>query len=114
MNNQEYETLNDNENFELNDFNEIKPNISKSKNETGTVFSSIVTLSNTLLGSGMLAMPAAFASVGLYLGILNVAIFGFGAFYGLWLLTRCATYTGRNSSFFSLSMITFPQASIFF
>jgi len=114
MNNQEYETLEDNENFELNEFNENKSNISKAKNETGTVFSSIVTLSNTLLGSGMLAMPAAFASVGLYLGILSVAIFGFGAFYGLWLLTRCATYTGRNSSFFSLSMITFPQASIFF
>jgi len=56
MNTQEYETLNDNEDFELNDLNKIKPNISKSKNETGTVFSSIVTLSNTLLGSGMLAM----------------------------------------------------------
>jgi len=58
MNNQEYETLNDDENFELNDFNEIRtrPSVSKSKNETGTVFSSIVTLSNTLLGSGMLAM----------------------------------------------------------
>jgi len=56
MNTQEYETLNDNEDFELNDLNKIKPNISKSKNETGTVFSSIVTLLNTLLGSGMLAM----------------------------------------------------------
>ncbi|KAG4097128.1 hypothetical protein H8356DRAFT_993941 [Neocallimastix lanati (nom. inval.)] len=116
MNNQEYETLNDDENFELNDFNEIRtrPSVSKSKNETGTVFSSIVTLSNTLLGSGMLAMPAAFASVGLYFGIVNVFVFGCGALFGLWLLTRCATYTGRNSSFFSLSMITFPQASVFF
>ncbi|KAG4108606.1 hypothetical protein H8356DRAFT_1616915 [Neocallimastix lanati (nom. inval.)] len=114
MNTQEYETLNDNEDFELNDLNKIKPNISKSKNETGTVFSSIVTLSNTLLGSGMLAMPAAFAAVGLYFGILSILVFGCGALFGLWLLTRCATYTGRNSSFFSLSMITFPQASIFF
>jgi len=114
MDNHEYETLNDTDNFELTDLNEIKPNISKPKNETGTVFSSIVTLSNTLLGSGMLAMPAAFASSGLYMGILNIAIFGGGALFGLWLLTRCATYTGRNSSFFSLSMITFPQASIFF
>jgi len=33
MNTQEYETLNDNEDFELNDLNKIKPNISKSKNE---------------------------------------------------------------------------------
>ncbi|ORX49749.1 hypothetical protein BCR36DRAFT_412717 [Piromyces finnis] len=114
MDNHEYETLNGDDNFELNDLSEIKPNISKSKNETGTVFSSIITLSNTLLGSGMLAMPAAFASSGLYMGILNIAIFGGGALYGLWLLTRCATYTGRNSSFFSLSMITFPNASIFF
>lgn len=114
MENNEYESLNDNENFELNDLNEIKPNISKIKNETGTVFSSIITLANTLLGSGMLAMPSAFASSGLYLGILNVAVFGGGALFGLWLLTRCATYTGRNSSFFSLSMITFPHASIFF
>jgi len=116
MDNHEYETLsdndNDNDNFELNDLNQIK--VSKSKDETGTVFSSVVTLSNTLLGSGMLAMPAAFASSGLYLGMLNIAIFGAGALFGLWLLTRCATYTGRNSSFFSLSMITFPQASIFF
>jgi len=58
--------------------------------------------------------PAAFASVGLYFGIVNVFVFGCGALFGLWLLTRCATYTGRNSSFFSLSMITFPQASVFF
>ncbi len=54
MGDNEYESLN--ENFELNDLNEIKPNVSKSKNETGTVFSSIITLANTLLGSGMLAM----------------------------------------------------------
>ncbi|KAL6613488.1 hypothetical protein U3516DRAFT_750127 [Neocallimastix sp. 'constans'] len=60
-------------------------------------------------------MPAAaFAAVGLYFGILNILVFGCGVLLGLWLLTRCATYTGRNSSFFSLSMITFPQASIFF
>ncbi|ORX82679.1 hypothetical protein BCR32DRAFT_267463 [Anaeromyces robustus] len=114
MNNLEYETLNDTENLELNDLNEVRPNTSKSKNETGTTISSIITLSNTLLGSGMLAMPAALASSGLCLGIINIAVFGGGALFGLWLLTRCATYTGRNSSFFSLSMITFPQASIFF
>ncbi|KAI9168592.1 hypothetical protein H9P43_007965 [Blastocladiella emersonii ATCC 22665] len=90
---------------------------------TGTVFSGIINISNTILGSGMLAMPYAIASVGLAFGLAMVLFSGLAAAFGLWLLTHVARHLpgsesrgGRRnaSSFFALSEITYPHAAVYF
>ncbi|KAI9290880.1 hypothetical protein K502DRAFT_368886 [Neoconidiobolus thromboides FSU 785] len=80
-----------------------------------TIMSSITNLSNTILGSGMLAMPAAFATVGLNFGIFLVLFSGFTSGSGLYLLSQCAQRVNhRNSSFFEVSKLTYPSAAKWF
>ncbi|KAL1922374.1 uncharacterized protein VTP21DRAFT_9913 [Calcarisporiella thermophila] len=82
------------------------------KGEAG-FFSCTINLSNTILGTGMLAMPQAIASVGIIPGILLIIYSGFASGFGLYLLARCAArVNGRTSSFFSVARITFPRAQI--
>ncbi|KAJ3076647.1 hypothetical protein HDU98_001657 [Podochytrium sp. JEL0797] len=81
---------------------------------TGTTLSSAVNITNTILGSGMLAMPKALASTGLGLGSLMIALSGCASAFGLTLLTHCASKIGRHSSFFQISKLTYPQAAIWF
>ncbi|EGG08376.1 uncharacterized protein MELLADRAFT_116043 [Melampsora larici-populina 98AG31] len=86
-------------------------------NGTATLFSSIANLSNTILGTGMLAMSHGFASAGIILGILTVILSGLMSYFGLRLLSICATHPKippRNSSFFEISKITFPRISFLF
>ncbi|ORZ35498.1 transmembrane amino acid transporter protein-domain-containing protein [Catenaria anguillulae PL171] len=94
----------------------------------GTVFGGIINISNTILGSGMLAMPYAIATVGLGVGLGMVLFSGVAAAFGLWLLTHVARYLPgsesetcggprqprAHSSFFSLSEITYPHAAVYF
>ncbi|KAI9217955.1 transmembrane amino acid transporter protein-domain-containing protein [Blastocladiella britannica] len=91
----------------------------------GTIFTGTVNIANTILGSGMLAMPFAIANVGLVLGLVMILISGLAATFGLWLLTHVArrlpdtesdeTPRVRNpSSFFALSAITYPAAAVYF
>ncbi|KAJ1910404.1 hypothetical protein IWQ60_010676 [Tieghemiomyces parasiticus] len=80
-----------------------------------TIFSCVVNLCNTILGSGTLAMPTALASVGLLLGSGIVIFSACASSLGLYLLSRCARLTdGRNASFFTVSQLTYPKASLFF
>ncbi|KAJ2782584.1 hypothetical protein GGI15_002866 [Coemansia interrupta] len=82
---------------------------------TGTVISSTTNLANTILGSGMLSMPNAMASLGLALGSLVIMFSAFTSGMGLYLLSRCARRTGgRDSSFFAVSKLTYPKAAVFF
>jgi amino acid permease len=74
----------------------------------GTVLSSCLSISNTILGSGMLAMPLAFNSSGLGLGIILVGICAVLSSFGLYLLSRLAAHIGRKSSFNACSKITLP------
>eukprot|EP00158_Paraphelidium_tribonemae_P003339 Partr_v1_DN26050_c0_g1_i1_m276 putative Solute carrier family 38 member len=76
--------------------------------------SSMINILNTILGTGMLAMPIAISSVGLIPGVFMIFLSGFFASTGLFLLSRCAEYVGRSSSFNSISLITYPGASIVF
>lgn len=79
---------------------------------TGTVLGSVITLTNTILGAGMLALPAAIAAVGLIPGILLILFSGTCSAFGLWLLVESARRTGpRGASFFALSRITYPSAA---
>ncbi|RHZ72495.1 hypothetical protein Glove_242g65 [Diversispora epigaea] len=78
-------------------------------------FSCAINLSNTILGTGMLAMPAAVASVGLIFGSMMIFYAAATSSLGLYFLSRTATHTkGRHASFFSISKLTYPKAAIFF
>ncbi|ORY83197.1 amino acid transporter [Protomyces lactucae-debilis] len=77
--------------------------------------SSFINLANTIIGAGVLAMPHAMATLGIFGGILVITFAGMTSGFGLYLLTRCAKYVedGR-ASFFQLSRRTYPSAAIFF
>lgn len=60
-------------------------------------------------------MPLAMAHMGITLGVLVVIWSGVAAGFGLYLQARCAQYLDRGSaSFFALSQITYPNASVIF
>ncbi|KAJ3207467.1 hypothetical protein HDU67_007442, partial [Dinochytrium kinnereticum] len=82
---------------------------------TGTILSSSINLTNTILGAGVLAMPGALASVGLGLGTFLIVLSGLGSIFGLTLLSLCASKVGgRNASFFAVSRLTYPSAALWF
>jgi amino acid permease len=77
--------------------------------------SSVINLVNTIIGAGVLAMPLAISHMGIVLGVLVVLWSGITAGFGLYLQSRCAQYLERGSaSFFALSQITYPNASVVF
>ncbi|KAI9099972.1 transmembrane amino acid transporter protein-domain-containing protein, partial [Phlyctochytrium arcticum] len=76
--------------------------------------SSCINISNTILGSGMLAMPAALAAVGLAPGIFFILFSACASSFGLILLAKTAAHVGRTSSFNSCSKITYPDAAVWF
>lgn len=60
-------------------------------------------------------MPLAISHMGIVLGVLVVLWSGVTAGFGLYLQSRCAQYLERGSaSFFALSQITYPNASVVF
>jgi Transmembrane amino acid transporter protein len=79
---------------------------------SGTVLSSVINLSNTILGAGILAMPSVFSATGLGLGVLLVFWCAFCSGMGLLLLSKVAQKVGRTSSFFSCAKITYPNIAI--
>lgn len=55
------------------------------------------------------------ASAGIIPGMITCVFSGSVAAFGLYLLSRCATYTShRRSSFFAVAKLTFPKAAVFF
>ncbi|KAH6605232.1 hypothetical protein Trco_006939 [Trichoderma cornu-damae] len=77
--------------------------------------SSIVNLLNTIVGAGTLAMPSVLSHMGIMLGVLLILWSGLTAAFGLYLQSRCARYLDRGtSSFFALSQLTYPNASVIF
>ncbi|CAB4437725.1 unnamed protein product [Rhizophagus irregularis] len=82
---------------------------------TANYLSCTVNLANTILGTGMLAMPAAVASVGLLMGSMMIVYAAITSGLGLYFLSRSASHTfGRNSSFFAVSKLTYPSAALLF
>lgn len=68
-----------------------------------------------VVGAGVLAMPLAMAHMGITLGVIVIIWSGVAAGFGLYLQSRCAQYLERGSaSFFALSQITYPNASVIF
>ena len=73
-----------------------------------SLLSCVFNLTNTVVGAGMLGLPAAFASSGLVLGA--VFLLGFGCFsaLGLRLLAQCARTVGRPASFYAVADAAAP------
>ncbi|KAI8975068.1 transmembrane amino acid transporter protein-domain-containing protein [Mycotypha africana] len=82
---------------------------------TATPSSCVINLANTILGTGMLAMPSAMASVGVIPGIFMIFLSALASALGLHFLSRCAARTeGRNASFFAISKLTYPKVGVLF
>ncbi|KAL0079858.1 transmembrane amino acid transporter protein-domain-containing protein [Phycomyces blakesleeanus] len=82
---------------------------------TATIGSCSINLANTILGTGMLAMPSAVASTGLLPGIFVILFSGGASAAGLYFLARCASRTeGRHASFFAISKLTWPSIAVLF
>ncbi|KAF9959972.1 hypothetical protein BGZ72_008301 [Mortierella alpina] len=78
-------------------------------------WSCTINLANTILGTGMLAMPGALAAVGVLLGSFMIVFSAGASALGLYFLTRSASRThGRSASFFACSKLTYPSAAVFF
>ncbi|KAI7866193.1 transmembrane amino acid transporter protein-domain-containing protein [Spinellus fusiger] len=82
---------------------------------SATVMSCSINLTNTILGTGMLAMPSAVASVGLFPGIFVILLSSVTSGLGLYFLSQCAVRTeGRHASFFAISKLTWPRLAVLF
>ncbi|KAL7411742.1 transmembrane amino acid transporter protein-domain-containing protein [Mrakia frigida] len=101
----------------IQDIDEDQLDLAKHAGGSASVFSSVSNLANTILGTGMLAFPSAFASIGIVPGLISCATSGFLAFSGLYFLSLCAAKVqpARKSSFNAVSMLTFGKgATVFF
>jgi amino acid permease len=74
----------------------------------GTLFTSFAALANTLLGAGILGLPAAFAATGWAVGLSLLTFFAGCSAFGLHLLYCCASHTGIPSSFGGVSQASVP------
>ena len=80
----------------------------------GNLLSGILNLTQTILGAGILAMPLAIANVGVVLGSILILSSAAASAFALYLLCLLAQSSGRNSSFFACSKMTWPDLAVFF
>ncbi|KAH9004522.1 transmembrane amino acid transporter protein-domain-containing protein [Lactarius hatsudake] len=89
--------------------------LAKEREGRATLTSSVSNLANTVIGSGMLTFPRAFASAGIIPGMLTCLFSGAVGAFGLYLLSACARKAPhRRASFFTVATLTFPRAAVFF
>lgn len=83
---------------------------------TASISSSIINLVKTIVGSGLLAIPYAFRNDGVLVGILLTLLAAVTSGFGLFILAKCSKtlVNPRNSSFFTLCMLTYPSLSPLF
>ena len=79
---------------------------------TGSIRSSVLNLTNTIIGAGMLGLPAAFASCGYVVGALMLAMFAFFSGLGLNFLSASADIVGRPASFRSVADRASPSCGV--
>lgn len=83
---------------------------------TATAGSSIINLTKTIVGAGMLAIPFVFKNDGVLVGILLTLLAAITSGFGLFVLAKASKVmtNPRNSSFFTLCMLTYPSLSPLF
>jgi amino acid permease len=79
---------------------------------SASVASSVFNLANTILGAGMLGLPAAFAACGWVGGSLFLLIFAAPSAFGLHLLSECGDHTGRPGTLYSVAEAAMPGAGL--
>lgn len=77
--------------------------------QEATWTSSYINLLNTIVGSGMLGLPWAFAQTGWILGSLLLLCSAVSSSFSLHILSICATKTPQPSSFYSVTEATLPK-----
>lgn len=77
--------------------------------------SSIASLSKTIVGAGMLAIPYAFRADGILLGILIIILAGITSAFGLYVQLRTSKFLPEgHATFFGICSITYPNLSLVF
>ena len=79
-----------------------------------TFLSGSISLLKTILGAGMLAMPAAIATIGYIPGAMLILVTGMLSSFSLHLYAESAEVLGTNASLNALSSITYPSLSLIF
>jgi len=77
-----------------------------------SIFSCYCNLANTILGSGMLGLPYAFAHTGWVLGSLLIVLFGISSAFSLHTLALCAMTIPGPSSFYRVGHHAMPQLTL--
>lgn len=75
---------------------------------------SYINLVKTIIGSGILGLPAALVTLGLLMGVVMMFVAAGLCILGLHLLNVAAMQLGRKSSFSGLCSITYPKAAFAF
>ena len=87
-------------------------NLSMPKNKGATISSSVINLTNTIVGAGMIGLPGAFGGTGYVSGMILIALSAAFAAHGLVLLTKVACLTGRPCSFYSVAHASVPKYTV--
>jgi len=93
----------------------LDPRVSSAGPHSGgkaSAASVIFNLSNTILGAGMLGLPAAFASWGVIMGTVGLVGAAMASAFGLQLLSECADAVGRPSGFYDVAEAAQPNLGI--
>ncbi len=73
------------------------------------IFSSFINLTNTIIGSGVLGLPFAFANTGWFLGSILMVVAGAATTFSLHLLAACALNIDGHSTLYSVTELTMPK-----
>ena len=74
--------------------------------------SCVLNMCNTIMGTGVLALPYALAGTGCVLGALFLLLSGAIAIFSLHLLSESARTVGRPATFYSVCEAAFPRLSL--
>jgi amino acid permease len=78
---------------------------------TADIFSSFINLTNTIIGSGVLGIPFAFANTGWVLGGVLMLIASSASIFSLHLLAACALAVDGTPTLYSVTELTMPKFS---
>ncbi|ODQ59089.1 hypothetical protein WICANDRAFT_31549 [Wickerhamomyces anomalus NRRL Y-366-8] len=79
-----------------------------------SVQSSVINLTKTIIGAGLLAIPFAFKADGIVLGISLILIAGIASSYGLYIVGKVSAKVPGDTSYFALCAITYPKLTLLF
>lgn len=88
---------------------------SKESEGSASIGSCVANLANTIIGTGMLAMPDVLSSTGIIPGMILILFCAFMSSFGLYLLSLCSDkLPPRSASFNAIAKITYPTAAMYF